>query len=152
MVLDVSGIFAQTMSHAKRLGIFNQVLSHEPKSGPAQGITCCLWATSYRSLGEVSGLASTSMRLQLNGRIYINFKAQPEDEIDKRLLDATSKFIESFNGDIQLGGEAMEVDLFGSYGDPLSARWGYVEIDRINYRIADLTIPFVIADIYTQAD
>ncbi|MFD9398339.1 hypothetical protein ACFWA4_05900 [Streptomyces sp. NPDC060011] len=152
MTLDVSGIYAQTLSHAKRLGLFQRVLSHEPRSAPGSGLTCCIWAASYSPVDRLSGLDTTSMRLELGARIYINFKAQPEDDIDKKILDATSKFIDSFTGDIQLGGHVMEVDLLGAYGNALGARWGYLEIDKTLYRVADLVVPLIISDIYTQDD
>ncbi|WML79183.1 hypothetical protein [Streptomyces sp. VNUA74] len=153
MTLDVSEIYAQVLSHAKRLGLFQRVLTHEPKSAPVGGLTCAIWASSYKPVDAVSGLDSTSMRLELLGRIYAEGKAQPEDAIDPRVLDATSKLIDSFTGDIQLGGVSpLGIDLLGAYGDSLSARWGFIWIDDKQYRVADLVIPLIIPDIYEHND
>lgn len=153
MTLAVSAICSHVMSHAKRLGIFTRVTWHEPKSAPGSGLTCAMWASSYTPVDSVSGLDVTSMRLEIGCRIYVEFKAQPEDRIDPQILDATSKLIDSFTGDIQLGGTtSMGVDLLGAYGNGLGARWGFVEIDRKQYRIADLVIPLVIDDIYDQSN
>ncbi|MFB6548676.1 hypothetical protein [Streptomyces sp. NPDC056405] len=153
MTLDVSEIYAQVLSHAKRLGLFQRVLAHEPKSAPVGGVTCAIWASSYKPVDEVSGLDTTSMRLELTGRIYVEFKAQPEDAIDPRILDATSKLISSFTGDIQLGGAtSMGIDLLGAHGDGLEARWGFIKIDEKQYRVADLVIPLIIPDIYEHND
>lgn len=153
MTLAVSDICSQLISHAKRLGLFQRVTFHEPKAAPGNGLTCAIWATSYTPVDYVSGLDTTSMRLELMARIFCEFKAQPEDRIDTRILDATSKLVESFTGDIQLGGEtSYGIDLLGAYGDGLGARWGFVEVDRKNYRIADLIIPVIIPDIYAQSD
>ncbi|MGA5435479.1 hypothetical protein ACPCIZ_12895 [Streptomyces cellulosae] len=152
MALEVSEIYAQVLSHAKRLGIFKRVLAHEPKSAPL-GITCAIWASSYKPVDEVSGLDVTSMRLELTGRIYVEFKAQPEDAIDPRILDATSKLINSLTGDIQLSGvSSVGIDLLGAHGDGLEAKWGFIEIDRKMYRVADLVIPLIIPDIYEQTN
>lgn len=150
MSLDVSGIYAQVVSHAKRLGVFQHVLTHEPKGAPPSGLTCCIWLKSLETVGEVSGLASTSVRLELSLRLYENFKAQPEDEIDKRLLDATSKLMDAYNGDFQLGDEAMEIDIFGAYGDKLASQGGYIELGGSMYRVVEITLPIIIPDVYQQ--
>lgn len=150
MSLAVSDIYAQVVSHAKRLGVFNQVLTHEPKGAPGDGITCAIWLGSLEPIPLVSGLAVTSLRLELSIRIYENFKSQPEDEIDKRLLDATSKLMEAYTGDFQLGGTVMDVDLLGAHGTPLEALGGYLLQDSTQYRVVVMTLPIIIADVYTQ--
>jgi hypothetical protein len=150
MSLAVSEIYAQVVSHAKRLGIFNQVLTHEPKAAPGDGLTCSIWLASLNPIAEVSGLAATSLRLELSIRIYENFKSQPEDEIDKRLLDATSKLMEAYTGDFQLGGTVMDVDLLGAHGDPLGAEGGYLSQDSSLFRVVVMTLPIIISDVYTQ--
>lgn len=151
MSLAVSDIYAGVVSHAKRLGIFNQVLTHEPKSAPGSGLTCSIWLNSLEPVAEVSGLAVSSLRLELSIRIYENFKAQPEDEIDKRLLDATSKLMDSYTGDFQLGGTVMDIDLLGAHGEPLRAEGGYLNQDGVLYRVVVMILPIIIADVYTQA-
>lgn len=150
MSLDVSEIYAQVVSHAKRLGIFNQVLTHEPKSAPGSGLTCSIWLNSLEPIAEVSGLAVTSLRLELSVRIYENFKSQPEDEIDKRLLDAVSKLMEAYTGDFQLGGTVMDVDLLGAYGTALRAEGAYLGQDGALYRVVVMTLPIIVSDVYTQ--
>lgn len=152
MTLDVSGIYAEVVSHAERLGVFNQVLTHEPKAAPGDGLTCAIWLNDLETVPDVSGLDVTSVRLELAIRIYENFLSQPEDAIDKRLLDATSKLFDSYNGDIQLGGTAMEIDIFGAYGEKLRARGGYLLSGTTQYRVVVITLPIIIADQYTQSD
>lgn len=150
MSLDVAGIYTQVVSHAKRLGVFQQVLTHEPKGAPGNGITCAIWLNSLSPAPEVSGLSVTSMRLELSIRIYENFKSQPEDDIDKRLLDATSKLMDSYTGDFTLADEAMDIDLLGAHGAPMEAEGGYLQTDRDLYRVVVITLPIIIPDVYTQ--
>jgi len=148
--LAVSEIYAQVVSHAKRLGIFSQVLTHEPKTAPAEGLTCSIWLSSLNPVAEVSGLAATSLRLELSVRIYENFKSQDEDAIDPRILDAVSKLMEAYTGDFQLGGTVMDVDLLGAHGEPLGAEGGYLSQDGSMYRVVVMTLPIIISDVYTQ--
>lgn len=150
MSLAVSDIYAGVVSHARRLGVFNKVLTHEPKAAPGNGLTCSIWLNSLEPVATVSGLAVTSLRLELSIRIYENFKAQPEDEIDKRLLNATSKLMDAYTGDFQLGGTVMDIDLLGAHGEPLRAEGGYLNQDGVLYRVVVMTLPIIIADVYTQ--
>jgi hypothetical protein len=151
MTLDVSGVYAQVVSHAKRLGIFNQVLTHEPKSAPGNGLTCSIWLSSLEPVARVSGLAATSVRMELSIRIYENFKSQPDDDIDPRLLDAVAKLMEAYTGDFELGSAAMAVDLLGAHGTGLRGEGGYLQQDNSLYRVVVITLPIVIADVFTQA-
>jgi hypothetical protein len=150
MSLAVSDIYAGVVSHARRLGVFNQVLTHEPKAAPPSGLTCSIWLNSLEPIAEVSGLAVTSLRLELSIRIYENFKAQPEDDIDKRLLDAASKLMESYTEDFTLDGDVMDIDLLGAHGEPLRAEGGYLNQSGDLYRVVVMTLPIIIADVYTQ--
>ena len=150
MSLAVSSIYAQVVSHAKRLGVFNQVLTHEPKAAPGQGLTCSIWLSSLEPVAEVSGLAVTSLRLELSVRIYENFKSQPEDAIDPRLLDAVAKLMETYTGDFQLGDTVMDVDLLGAHGTALRAEGGYLNQDGTLYRIVVMTLPIIVSDVFTQ--
>lgn len=150
MSLAVSDIYAGVVSHARRLGVFNKVLTHEPKAAPGNGLTCSIWLNSLEPVATVSGLAVTSLRLELSIRIYENFKAQPEDEIDRRLLNATSKLMDAYTGDFQLGGTVMDIDLLGAHGEPLRAEGGYLNQDGVLYRVVVMTLPIIIADVYTQ--
>lgn len=151
MSIDVATIYAEMVSHARSLGVFTQVLTHEPKSAPGNGLTCVFWLDSVEPVQEVTGLIATSARVAISARIYENFKSQPEDDIDKRLLDATSKLMDAYTGDFQLGGSVMEVDLLGAYGDGLSAKGGYLAQDNSLYRVVNLTIPLIIIDVWAQA-
>lgn len=150
MSLDVATTYAQVVSHAKKLGVFERVLTHEPKAAPGKGLTCSIWMSSLEPVALASGLAATSVRLELSIRIYENFLAQPEDDIDKRLLNATAKLMAAYSGDFDLGGAAMEVDLLGAYGVGLRAEGGYLSHDSKLYRVVVLTLPIIVADVFAQ--
>jgi hypothetical protein len=151
--VDVYGLYAQVVSHAKRLGVFPSVLTHEPKSLPKETPCCAISLDRFEPIAEVSGLAATSMRVVFTVRLYRLFNEQPEDDIDKKLLDAAAKLMESYNGDIQLGDESsMGIDVLGAYGDSLKAEYGYTDIDGAMVRLVTITLPVVLADAFPQAN
>lgn len=150
MALDTKGIVAAAASHAQTLARFEQVLRHEPKNAPGAGMTLAIWAQNLRPARQRSGLASTSVRLELAERIYLNFRAEPEDEIDERLLDATDALMGAYSGDFDLGA-GVDVDLLGAHGDPMQAAAGYLEQDSKVYRIMGITLPLIVNDLWSQA-
>lgn len=151
MALNTTTIRAQVVSHAQTLGLFGQVLAHEPMSAPGSGLTYAVWATDLGPLPLGSGLASTSSRLELTGRVYMPADTEPMDDVDLQVTGAADALIAAYSGDFELGGNVRHVDLLGAYGTALRARFGYLDIGTTTYRMATLTIPLVINDAWTQA-
>lgn len=150
MALDFSAILNVVVSHAKSLGVFEVVTTHEPKSAPNNGVCASVWLESVVPV-RTSGLAATSMRVELSVRIYKQMLAEPEDDIDLSLTDAMSLFLDTLSDDFELGGQVRSVDLLGSAGTPLSARAGYVRQDSGIYRVITVTVPLIVNDVHTQA-
>jgi len=150
VTLGASGILAAVKSHALATGLFENVLGHEPKSAPGNGLTAAVWVQNLRP-AVASGLDSTSARLQLSVRVYMNMLADPQDEIDTRILAAVDVLMAAYSADFTLGGLVRDVDLLGADGDPLSADAGYLEQDGRLYRVMVVTLPLVVNDLWTQA-
>jgi hypothetical protein len=151
MTLSVTEILSRVTSHAKKLGVFNQVVTHEPKSAPRNGMTVSFWVSRIEPVAAVSGLATTSARIEVEARLYAPMLSEPQDSIDLRLLEATDKLMAAYSGDFTLDGQVMDVDLLGRYGTGLSAETGYIEIDKVIYRVMVITLPLIVADLWTQA-
>lgn len=148
-MIQVRSVIDAVQSHALASGYFDSVNGHEPKSAPGEGLTYSVWA---QQLGpaRLSGLASTSARIALTGRLYKPFRSEPDDSIDPDMVDALDALMGAYAGNFTLGGLVRSVDLQGSDGTPLSAQAGYQTIDRQVYRILDITIPLIINDAWTQ--
>jgi hypothetical protein len=146
----VSTLFNNVVSHAKKLGIFTGVNTHEPKAAPGSGMTYDIWVQSMEPIASASGLASTSGYVVLTGRIYLNMLQKPEDDADKMILTAASTMIGEYSGDFDFGETVRNVDLLGMYGQKLMATGGYVTINSTVYRIMTLTIPVVVNDMWSQ--
>lgn len=150
MAINSVEIRSRVTSHAQESGRFGQVLKHEPVSGPGSGLTYAVWVTDLAPVPSSSGLASTTARLELAGRIYIPADTQPEDDVDDQLTGATDALMTAYSGGFTLGGNVRCIDLLGAYGAALRARYGYLPIDSTTYRIATMTIPIIVNNAWTQ--
>lgn len=139
------------MSHAQGLGLFGNVLDHEPVSAPGSGLTYAVWAKNIRPIPARSGLASVSVRLEINGRVYMPVDTEPQGDVDVAVTGAVSGLFNAYCGDFQLGGVVAEVDLLGQYGATLGADLVYTRFDSTTYRVASLIVPLVINDLWTEA-
>lgn len=150
MTLGLAGLLQALGDHGKRSGGFVSVLDFEPKGTPSgAGVTLALWLDPIDPLPEESGLNSTTVRVQVAGRVYRNMTAQPaSDVVLARSVDA---FMAAVSADFTLGGLAQCVDLLGKSGEPFRAVPGYLEVGHVLYRVIDLTIPIVVNDLWSQA-
>jgi hypothetical protein len=150
MALDIRTILDAVESHALASGYFAQVNGHEPKSPPTSGITCAVWVEQIGPARGSSGLTSTSARLTLFVRLYSSMVQQPADAIDPDLMTALDALMAAYSGDFTLGGLIRHVDLLGAYGDPLSARAGYLAEGGAEYRVLTITLPLIVSDLWEQ--
>lgn len=137
-------------SDAQQTGWFDSVGTEEPKSAPTGNIHFATWLMKASPV-KSSGLISTSFRIELAGRIYLNMLKEPTGNIDGEIASAGWDLLGRYSGAFTLNGMIREVDLFGSEGEALSVQFGYVNIDHKLFRIADVTIPLIADDCFDQA-
>jgi hypothetical protein len=138
------------VSEAQTLGVFERVNGHEPKNKPGTHLTAAVWLRTLAP-ARSSGLASTSAVLVFTVRIYTPATSLPADAIDPAVYDAMARLMASYSGDFTLGGLIRNVDLLGMTGTSLSAQTGYLDIDNHMFRIADITVPMIVNDVFDQA-
>jgi hypothetical protein len=139
------------VSHAERLGIFEYVATHEPKSAFLAGTYLGIWVQTIDPI-QASGLSATSGRVVLFARIYTSFIQKPEDDIDRDILTACATLLNAYTGDFDFGATLRMVDLLGAYGTSLNAKAGYVTIDQKIYRIMTISIPLIFNDMFTMVE
>lgn len=149
--LDLAAYRSAAMSHAQALGLFEQVLGHEPVSAPGSGLIYAMWVSDIEPIPARSGLNSVSVRLELTGRVFMPADSEPQDDIDTTVTAAVNGLMREYCGDFTLGGTVANVDLLGAHGAKLRAKPGYTRFDSTTYRIATLTIPLVINNVWTEA-
>ncbi len=149
MALNSSVLVNALASHAAATGRFDVVNGHEPKNAPGGNLSCAIWVQDYKPAS--SGLASTSMRLVFNVRLYTSMLQEPVDMIDPDLLDATDLLLADYIGNFTMGGLLRMVDVRGIDGNPITAQAGYLTQDGKVYRVMTIFIPLVINDVYTES-
>lgn len=146
----INELYSAVLSPLKKIGPFRSVIQHEPKAAPTDLPALALWWSGIGPARGVSGLAATSARVEFRFRSYLSFKGKPEDKVDPELTRLVSLLFGAFTGGFTLGGEVMEVDLLGAYGEPLSATAGYIQHDGQEFRVAEGAIPLICDGLWVQ--
>ena len=150
--VDLKGLFEACESHQMAIGFFDGGMSrHEPKSAPGWGLSAASWLQDVRPVQAASGLAATSVRVELVTRIYMNMLAEDEDRIDPDAYAAADVLMAAYHGDFTLDGMVRNVDLLGAHGEPLRTRAGYIRIGGSMYRTLDVITPLILNDVWTQS-
>jgi hypothetical protein len=150
MTFDASDIHDNVVSVPQQLGIFDQVLGHEPLSAPTGRITCAVWLDVVGPVPAMSGLDSTTGLVVFTARVYIPALSEPLDDIEKNMLKAMSALLTGYSGDFELDSSVRNVDLMGATGRALAGKTGYLTMDGTIFRVADVVIPLIINDVWAQ--
>ncbi|MER7222635.1 hypothetical protein [Streptomyces rubradiris] len=152
MALDLTTYRDVLTSHAQATGLFGTVLSHEPVSAPDSGLTAAFWVSRIGPTPTGSGLTATTARLEIMARVFEPADTEPQDSVDMDLVGAVDALLTAYSGDFEVGGNARMIDLLGAYGTALQATFGYTSFaGGTTFRIATLTIPLIINDVWGQA-
>lgn len=149
MAFDVVAVENAIVSHQLASGHFESVNFHEPKNAPGNGVRAATWVRSIDPIRS-SGLASTTIRVIWNTRIYVNMLQEPQDQIDRNILNAATDLMLDYTADFELGGEARHIDILGAYGQSLAADAGYLTQDEREYRVMIITLPVIFNDVFDQ--
>jgi hypothetical protein len=147
--LDTLALLNALVTHAGGLGLFDRVNTADFKSAPGHGLSATVWAKSLEPVAS-SGLNASSGRLVVFIRIWSGLQPGTDEEIDPEIVRAADRLIAAYIGDFTLGGLVREVDVHGEHGVMLSADFGYRPLDDHPYRVALLTVPLIINDLWEQ--
>lgn len=151
----LSTLITAAVSHAAATGSFDQVQGGEFTGAPGNGLSCAVWVNDVSP--APSGLASTSMRVELFVRVYHNAFTEPVDMIDPAAIDAVDLLLADYVGAFTLGGVLRMVDVRGAHGAPLRVQAGYLTIGAQQgtsgrtYRVMTIMLPLIINDLYAEA-
>lgn len=150
MALDIDGILNAVITHAQSTGWFQNVFAHESKQSNTNGLTAGVWIERIDPV-KSSGLASASVRLELEMRVFANTAAEPYDDIDTNLTKAVDALFTAYISDLDLGGEARHIDVFGAHGQGLGVRVGYINMMGRELRVFQIRLPIIINDVWDEA-
>lgn len=146
MSLPITSIYDAFVSELQRLGVFESVTKHEPKSAPGQGHSVAVMLSSVQAEAANSGLNITSARITFWVRVTTNMVASPQDQIDPDMLKVVDLIYEAINGDFDLTTAGVRnVDLMG-----MRTETGYLAQDGKLYRSMVTTIPVIVNNVWTQ--
>jgi hypothetical protein len=149
-------VFDAVVSDVQASGYFKRVNQHEPKRKPQTDLTAAVWVADIEPISGAagSGLANTSARVIFTVRIYSNMLKEPQDMIDPQLMRAVSSIMRRYHDDFDFGLTDLvrNVDLLGMFGVKLKAITGYLEQDGTMFRIADITVPVIVNDVWPQVN
>lgn len=148
--LDVGRIMDALASYAGRIGAFERVQLHEPKSEVSSGLSAALWFQSIDPIQQLSSLSKTSLRVEFVFRLYDNMLREPADTIDPEMTRVTNLLFNALHAGFTLGGLITQVDVLGTYGPPLRSQAGYIQQSGKLQRAISIYIPCVIANTYSQ--
>jgi len=147
----VRALFDALASAAEATGVFDGgVIRHEPKSAPVTLPACAVWFEEIRP-ARLSGAASVSAVVIFRARVYeAKMLAEPQDNIDPGLLAHTSVLLSAWSGQFSLGGTVRAIDLLGMEGTPLAAVAGFIPHDNVLLRVAEITVPVIVNDVWDE--
>lgn len=147
----VSALFDAQISLGKSLAPFKHVLTHEPKSPPTDFPALAIWWVQISPAAAASGMGAVSGVVTFTWRVYQStMLSEPQNLIDPGLLKNTALCLQALSAAFTLGGTVRDVDLLGAHGTPLAAKSGFISHDRVLLRVADITVPIVINDLFTE--
>lgn len=150
MALEIQGILDIVASHAMATGFFDSFNQYESKLAPSNRLSGATWVEKIGPIRS-SGLASTSIRLELTVRIYSGTLIAPYDDIDPNLTRALDVLMRAYCGDFELGSQVRHIDIFGAHGQPLESRSGYLNIDGKEFRVFSVRLPLIVDDLWVQS-
>jgi hypothetical protein len=144
--MNESAILKKLKSMAETVGVFKRVCGYEPRGQPGNGLTLSLISGPLTTVGS-SGLASASLRWQVDGMVYLPMNKDPPENIDILLTAAARKYLVVLCADFTLGGLVRCIDVHGWEGEKLNATPGYIDANDKLYRVCRLTIPLLINNV-----
>ena len=147
------------VSEVQELGYVDRVLewdpagaaskSFEPINDPGYGLTAAVWVQDVTPYPDMSGMNTTSARVLFMVKFY-RFVTPPLDVMDPDLINVCDDLMDKLNGNFTLDGQVAFVDLLGAAGVPVGVTAGFDDEDENVYRVTQMTVPLVVADVYTQ--
>jgi len=148
---DVIGWVVNTI---KQTGVVDQVLETESVGAAAPGtFAAVIHPQAMIPSPKTSGLATTSMVITVGAQLTIQTPVTPLTPTDRRLTRGVDKLLELLNANIEGSDDPLGfTDLYGIEGTALSAVFGWIPgPDGVMYRSAEITIPVIVTNAYSQS-
>ena len=142
---DADALFSAIRSKAKKLGLFNAVIGHDPENAPPAGVNVSIMLGTVEPVAADSGLAAVSGQVTLMVHVWMFANQKPLDDIDPKVLWATCALMGAFAGGFTLNGTVRNINLFAMKAQP-----GYTNFEGKEYRTMAIPVPIVIDDMFEE--
>ncbi len=142
---QATALFEAIQSYAQALNIFQATETHDPWNAPGNRLFCSITLGPVRPVAVASGLASVSGQVTLLVRVWSGAEQKPLGNIDPEVLSAVCSLMGAFAGGFTLGGTVRDVDLFA-----MSAVPAYVDFEGKPFRVAEISLPLLINDMFAE--
>jgi hypothetical protein len=141
---QISALYSALESHAKNLGVFLRVNTHDAENPPSTGLSCSIILGPVAAYPAGSGLSAVSVTITFLVMIFNPLMQKPLDGIDPDILTAVSTLLGEYSSNFTLGGLVRNIDLLNLRSEP-----AYVNQDGTEYRVEQVSLPIVIDDAWT---
>ncbi len=152
MTLDLQRLRDAVASAVRAVVTAEGYTDYEPDAAPGgQGLTLAVWLQSVFPVRGGHGLDSTTLRVELQLRLYYPAGVKSQETADTAIIRAVDAIGRAVSGDFTLGNEVMNVDLLGQYGESFGGRAGYASVDGAEYRVFTMILPLIMSDMWPQS-
>jgi hypothetical protein len=113
----------------------------EPRHPPLEGIVAAIFMDGARTPESV--LDATIRVYDVTIRLYLSF-LEDGTATEIAMSDAVSLLMSDLEADTDLNDTVRHVDVAGIYGRSLGAEWGYLDVDGVMFRTADIVVPLIV--------
>lgn len=135
-------------SALKATGVFEAVVSAEPKSSPpTKGMSVALFLASIGP-GEIT-LSQASAVYTFTVRIFLNALGQSPEALELAIAAGVDTIMDKLAEDFTLGDSIRAPDFGGIFGTQVGGETGYIEVNGNMFRVFDLTVPLIVNDAWS---
>ncbi len=149
MAFDISTTLETIESYLSASGHVGAAQVGEPKHAPSEALFAAIYMTG---VSVVSTTLNKTIEVHtITIRLYADGLADPASVSELALAQAVSQITGDLLGEFDLGATIRNVDVAGQYGGNVSTQWGYVDVAKEIFRVADITLPLIVDDSATFA-
>lgn len=142
---DVCGVVFQNMSGDVMRG------TKSPSRETGNRTAAAFFPINARAYDDESNLIETTIALTCVARIFRSATGSINDwEVHNDILELVDVVLANVHGDLKNSTSVLnwKFDIYGRAGTPLSYRFGFAPGNNQSWRVADVTIPVIVEDMY----
>lgn len=158
LAVSPTDVFAALSDYARRMKIFEVVITHEPRSAPTALPLCAFFSGApqgapggFKTIKARSDLKHGAVLMDVLCRIYHDALQEPLEDLDSILLEEVTAVMRACHATVSMGlGDGLWTDANGADSEGVSAQMMYIDHDQRKFRVAQIYIPVVMTNFFPQ--